>query len=119
MIGDDGRVTVIDFAVASLLPSCFSKFVIRWRSGHIKRDISNMVVTPTTEGVDNTEALSVVAGYIVQASGSFSKIGRSVLSVENGGPVLDNVDDVDKVVVDTQGQPIVRCSIYASRLGSE
>ncbi|KAL6865487.1 hypothetical protein ACO1O0_001581 [Amphichorda felina] len=118
MIGHDGSVTVIDFADASFLPSSFSKFVTQWRWGDIKRDITDIVITPTAKGVDNTRAISVVAGYIVQASGSFSKIGRRMLDVKNDAypdPILDNLDDVDKVMVDALGQPIVNYSIYVSK----
>lgn len=118
MIGHDGSVTVIDFADASFLPSSFSKFVTHWRWGDIKRDITDIVITPTAKGVDNTRAISVIAGYIVQASGSFSKIGRRMLDVKNDAypdPILDNLNDVDKVMVDALGQPIVNYSIYVSK----
>lgn len=74
LIADTGRATVIDFSEASILPSCFSKYVLR--DNRLGIDISKLVWIPATEGVDNTEAVAAVAGRINIASAFLYKLGR-------------------------------------------
>ncbi|CAM1504718.1 Fc.00g023090.m01.CDS01 [Cosmosporella sp. VM-42] len=62
----DNKVTVIDFADVSILPSSFSKFALSARQTKIGREISDLVIIPTTHGVDNTLALRVASGLMVK-----------------------------------------------------
>ena len=74
MIDEHHRVTAIDFADASILPSSFAKFALAadYRLGF---DISDWVYIPVTEGVDNTAALGSVAAPMIMGSLSFWKLG--------------------------------------------
>lgn len=108
------RVTVIDFSEANYLPSSFSKWLLLG-SGKIRRNISSLVVIPSTEGIDNTEALRDAGAFMIQCSSSFNKFGLRLVSqwpgAQEHSDSLDrkyrSIDKVDKVVVDSQGRPVV------------
>ncbi|KAL7623752.1 hypothetical protein AAE478_005305 [Parahypoxylon ruwenzoriense] len=78
IIGEDGSVSVIDFADTSFLPLSFARFVLLGTAGKINYDISQYVSLPTTTGVDNTHALMAVAGPMMMGPGSFVKVGRQI-----------------------------------------
>lgn len=102
IIDQDGGITVIDFADASILPSSFSRFVLLDASDNIRRDISDLVSIPATEGVDNTEALAAVAGSMVMGWYFFAKAGIRLL-----GRRFDALEDrVWKPLLDTHGCPV-------------
>ncbi|OAQ66518.1 aminoglycoside phosphotransferase [Pochonia chlamydosporia 170] len=103
IIGDDDSITVVDFDDASILPSCFSKFVLVGTRYKIHRDIRGMVTVPETEGIDNTSALFDVARPMVMGSGSFGKAGQKLLK----SYPRDEPDQVHKAVTDKQGQPVL------------
>ncbi|KHO01885.1 Aminoglycoside phosphotransferase [Metarhizium album ARSEF 1941] len=103
MFDDEGAITVVDLEDASILPSSFSRFVLAGTRAKIDRDISDMVVVPKTEGVDNTTALFAVARPMVTGSGSLATAGRKLL----GNYERDEPDQVHKVVKDAQGLPVI------------
>ncbi|KFY28565.1 hypothetical protein V493_02867 [Pseudogymnoascus sp. VKM F-4281 (FW-2241)] len=73
MIDADNRVTAIDFADSSVVPSSLAKFSARFHNLGV--DISQWVNVPSTEGIDNTQALLVAYGPMTIASGSFVRVG--------------------------------------------
>lgn len=74
IIDADNRVTAIDFADSSIVPSSLAKFSARFHNLGVS--ISQWVNVPATEGIDNTEALLTVYGPMVMGSHSFDKVGR-------------------------------------------
>lgn len=105
MIDDDGRIAVIDFSEATILPSSFSRYAVAWRQPQIKRDISHLVVTPTTDGVDNTSALLAATAPMVMSSSSFVTSGRRLLGQELG---KDEDDTFYRLLTDGQGRPVMK-----------
>lgn len=105
IIDDDGRIAVIDFSEASILPSSFSKYAVAWRQPQIKCDISHLVVTPTTDGVDNTSALLAATAPMVMSSSSFVTSGRRLLGQELG---KDEDDTFYRLLTDGQGRPVMK-----------
>ncbi|WEW61239.1 hypothetical protein PRK78_006729 [Emydomyces testavorans] len=78
MIDQDGRVTVIDFANTSILPSSFSKFLLLPSQNRLRSVVSKWVSIPSTDGVDNTAALADASGPMIMGQSSFASIGRRV-----------------------------------------
>ncbi|RFU34105.1 hypothetical protein B7463_g2213, partial [Scytalidium lignicola] len=78
IIDQDGRVSVLDFADSSILPSSFSKFVLAGTRDKIGCDISGWVNVPETAGVDNTYALLSTSGPMVMGPSSFVSTGRRI-----------------------------------------
>ncbi|OBT47015.1 hypothetical protein VE00_02483 [Pseudogymnoascus sp. WSF 3629] len=76
MIDADNRVTAIDFAESSIVPSSLAKFSARFHNLGVH--ISQWVDVPATEGIDNTEALLAAYGPMTMGSGSFSRVGRRI-----------------------------------------
>jgi hypothetical protein len=76
MIDADNRVTAIDFAESSIVPSSLAKFSARFHNLGVH--ISQWVDVPATEGIDNTEALLAAYGPMAMGSGSFSRVGRRI-----------------------------------------
>ncbi|KAK2609345.1 hypothetical protein QQS21_002126 [Conoideocrella luteorostrata] len=103
LIDNEGSITMVDFEDASILPSSFSRFILVGTRDKINRDIRDMVVVPTTKGIDNTSALFAVARPMVMGWGSFAKAGQKLL----GYFTQDEPDQVHKVVRDAQGQPLI------------
>ncbi|KAG8407743.1 hypothetical protein J3459_018377 [Metarhizium acridum] len=101
ILDDEGRITVVDFEDASILPSSFSKLVLAGTWEKIDRDIRHMVVVPQAKDIDNTRAL-VAISYPIQVCGGFANAGRKIL----GYYEIEEADKVDKVVTDEQGQPL-------------
>ncbi len=88
IIGDDGRVSVVDFSDTSILPSSFARYILTGTADKIGRDISSWVRMPTTDVVDdNMMALAEAAIPMLQGPGSFARMGRRL----PGGDV-DTVD---------------------------
>jgi hypothetical protein len=82
IIDQDDRVTIIDFAQTSILPSSFSKFVLWPTENKLGYNITDLVDVPSTEGIDNMKALRAVAGPMVMGSSSFVSTGRQVPGAE-------------------------------------
>lgn len=76
MIDADNRVTAIDFADSSIVPSSLAKFSARFYNLGV--DINQWVNVPATEGIDNTEALLAAYGPMTMGSSSFSRVGRRI-----------------------------------------
>ncbi|KAF2811044.1 uncharacterized protein BDZ99DRAFT_385390 [Mytilinidion resinicola] len=74
---DRRLVTIIDFAIASILPSSFAKHALR--SVKIDVNLDELVKVPTTDGVDNFGALCSAQVCMVQGAGSFAPCGRRIL----------------------------------------
>lgn len=83
---DAKTVTVIDFSETAFLPSSFAKYVLSPGLTKIKRDISGLVTVPSTEGVDNTEALHAAHGPMVMGWSGFVLSG-----VRSFSPLLSGV----------------------------
>lgn len=101
ILDDEGRITVVDFELASILPSSFSKFALADSRSKMNRDIGPMVVVPQAKDIDNTRALSAIS-CLVQVRAGFAKAGRKIL----GYYEMEEVDRVDKLVTDEHGQPV-------------
>lgn len=93
---------MIDFADCSILPSSFSKFVLSASQTKIKRDISELVILPTTDNIDNTLALCVAKAPMVMGPSSYATSGRRLL----GNETEEKDDRIHVVVRDSQGSPI-------------
>ncbi|KAK2877180.1 hypothetical protein FQN49_001375 [Arthroderma sp. PD_2] len=78
IIDDQNRVVVIDFGDVSVLPSSFSKFALLPSQNDYPIDISSWVKVPSTDDVDNTEALCAIAGPMMVGSSSFESIGQRI-----------------------------------------
>ncbi|KAF2816687.1 uncharacterized protein BDZ99DRAFT_543407, partial [Mytilinidion resinicola] len=74
---DRNLVTIIDFAVASILPSSFAKHALSARK--IDANLDDLVNVPITNGVDNLEALCCAGALIVQSASSFAPCSRRIL----------------------------------------
>lgn len=74
IIDTHGGVVVIDFADVSILPSSFARYSLQ--DNRLGFDIRARVWVPSTEGVDNTQALSAVAGRMAIASAFLALLGR-------------------------------------------
>ncbi|KAF2816375.1 uncharacterized protein BDZ99DRAFT_566213 [Mytilinidion resinicola] len=76
---DQRLVTIIDFAVSSILPSSFAKYALRSGGNKIDVRLDELVKVPTTDGVDNFDALCSAAACMVQGPSSFAICGRRIL----------------------------------------
>ncbi|KFX88754.1 hypothetical protein V490_07421 [Pseudogymnoascus sp. VKM F-3557] len=74
IIDADNRVTAIDFADASIVPSSLAKFALALPT--LGFDIRQWVNVPATEGIDNTKALLVAYGPMTMSLHSFDKAGK-------------------------------------------
>jgi hypothetical protein len=74
IIDDKDTITIIDFSDTSIVPSSFVRYAL-W-DHRLGFDISQWVCVPSTDGVDNFEALCSVQGRMVMGSYSFAKLGR-------------------------------------------
>lgn len=102
-LSNEGRtITVVDFSESSFLPSSFVKYVLSPGLSKIDRDISNLVVVPITEGVDNTAALHAVHGPMVIGWTSFVNVGRRLF-----GEQVSQDERNYTELVDEQGDPVV------------
>ncbi|KAI0466900.1 kinase-like domain-containing protein [Xylaria cf. heliscus] len=79
MIDDTGCAVVIDFSDVSILPSSFASCAAK-RNGYgfksLGFNIHDRVWFPTTDGVDNTDALHVACGRMPIGWAALSKLGR-------------------------------------------
>ena len=83
---DKSSIAIIDFADVSILPSSFSKFVLVPRPERgFEDDMNELVRVPSTDGVDNTNALLAAAGPMVMGPASFTSCGRRVLGTKTTG----------------------------------
>ena len=98
-----GNINVIEFEDASIVPSSFAKFVAANAWEKIDRGIKDLVVVPQTDGIDNVATLRAIEGPLVIGGGSLAAAGRKLLGVYQ--PEFDAFD-VDKVVLDEQGNPV-------------
>lgn len=103
ILDDEGRVTVVNFEDASILPSSFCKFALATTPQKMDRDMRDMVTVPQAKDIDNTLALISLEYPILVGSGSFTAFGCRLL----GDYDVEKVDVVDKVVTDEQGQPVI------------
>jgi hypothetical protein len=102
-LSDEGlEITVVDFSESSFLPSSFVKYVLSSGLSKIGRDISELVVVPTTEGVDNTTALHAVHGPMIMGWGSFVNVGRRLFGEQ---PSED--DRNYEELLDEHGKPVM------------
>ncbi len=99
---DAESITVIDFSETAYLPSCFAKFALATGASKINRDIRDLVTVPTTEGVDNTEALYAVHGPMIMGPGGFERAGNSLFGHQ---PPEEEVELLD--LTDENGDPVV------------
>ncbi|KFZ14334.1 hypothetical protein V501_03289 [Pseudogymnoascus sp. VKM F-4519 (FW-2642)] len=76
MIDADDRVTAIDFADSSIVPSSLAKYAAVSVGYRLHFDFRQWVEVLATEGIDNTMAMAAVSGAIVMGSNSFYKLGR-------------------------------------------
>ncbi|KAI0415921.1 hypothetical protein F5X98DRAFT_376301 [Xylaria grammica] len=76
MINDAGDITVIDFADVSILPSSFATFQLY--NNRLGFNIRGKVWVPTTEGVDNTQALLAVCGRMPICRGLLENIAAKL-----------------------------------------
>ena len=74
MIDDAGHAVVIDFSEASILPSSFAR--ASSRENRLGFDINEQVWIPTTEGVENSQALLAISGVMAMASDFLARLGR-------------------------------------------
>lgn len=83
IIDSDNRVTAIDLADVSILPSSFAKLAVSdYTLGYDIVDISPWVYFPVTEGVDNTRALSALCGRITTGGVDyFARVGLNLPGV--------------------------------------
>jgi hypothetical protein len=105
IIDENGRVVVIDFEDASILPASFANFVLASTRDKIKRNIRPLVHVPMTDGVDNTKALYAIFGPMVQGAGSFAKAGRQRLGL--GTCTVHKDPELHQLVTDKHGRPLV------------
>lgn len=99
---DANAITVIDFSETAFLPSSFAKYVLAPGLTKIKRDISGLVTVPSTEGVDNTEALHAVHGPMVMGWSGFVSAGVHLFGRQ---PPPEERELTD--LLDENGDPIV------------
>ncbi|KAI0437484.1 kinase-like domain-containing protein [Xylaria telfairii] len=79
MIDDAGSPVVIDFSDVSILPSSFASCAAKWNGigfQNLGFDIFERVWFPTTDGVDNTQALLVARGRMPLRWAVFVQLGK-------------------------------------------
>jgi serine/threonine protein kinase len=74
MIDTHGGMVLIDFDIVSILPSSFARYSLS--DNRLGFDIRERVWVPSTEGVDNTQALSAVEGRMAQGSAFLAILGE-------------------------------------------
>lgn len=77
---DQRVITIIDFAVCSILPSSFAKYAVRNGGYKVGVRLDELVRIPTTDGVDNYDALCSAAARMVQGPSSFASCGWRILN---------------------------------------
>lgn len=97
MIDSEGRPVAIDFSEANTLPSSFATYLL-WEN-RLGFDVKGRVTIPTTEGVDNTEALLGISGMITMGSGSFARFGHRVTGGDR--ETQQRIEESIKNAVDT------------------
>ncbi|KAK2816752.1 hypothetical protein FQN49_008018 [Arthroderma sp. PD_2] len=83
IVDENGVITIIDFAGASILPSSFVKYSLSSSLKNPEYKLLPWVDVPSTEGVDNTKALFAASGPIVMGSASFARVGQRVPGYES------------------------------------
>ncbi|KAH7033064.1 uncharacterized protein B0I36DRAFT_240911 [Microdochium trichocladiopsis] len=76
IIDDRDQISVVDFADTSYLPSSFQKFDLLGTREKLGFDLTAIVKTPATQGIDNTAVLFETYPSLVVSFSSFVKAGK-------------------------------------------
>jgi hypothetical protein len=76
IIDANNRITLVDFADSSIVPSSLAKYAAVGVGYRPNFDFCQWVEVPATEGIDNTQAIMAVSGPMVMGSHSFYKLGK-------------------------------------------
>lgn len=76
LIDDTGHVVVIDFSEASIVPSSFASYCLHYN--RLEFGVRDKVRVPTTDGVDNTQALLEASNAMTTGWVVFESLGRNL-----------------------------------------